>query len=40
VAAADGVVPDDERQLLSEVGKALEMSTAHFRGVLAELSDG
>ena len=40
VAAADGGVTDDERQLLSEVGKALEMSTAHFRGVLAELSDG
>ena len=37
VAAADGVVTDEEQQLMNEVGKALEMSTAHFRGVLAEL---
>jgi tellurite resistance protein len=40
VAAADGVIADEERQLLNEIGKALEMSTAHFKGVLAELGDG
>jgi tellurite resistance protein len=39
VAAADGNVSPEERQLLDEIGKALEMSTAHFRGVVAELAE-
>ena len=34
VAASDGDIPEEEMQLLRDVGKALEMTDAHFNGVL------
>ncbi len=37
VAAADGDIPEEEMQLLRDVGKALEMTDAHFNGVLQSM---
>jgi tellurite resistance protein len=37
VAAADGRITDEESALLTELAAALEMSPAHFKGVLDEL---
>jgi tellurite resistance protein len=40
VAAADGVFADEEMELLAEIGQALLLSKAHYRGLLAELGEG
>lgn len=40
VAAADGHVSDEETALLSELASALEISPAHFKGVVDELLAG
>jgi tellurite resistance protein len=37
VAAADGKFEEQERKLLAEIADAIELSPAHFKGVLAEL---
>ena len=37
VAMADGVMAPEERMLLDEVADALQLSNAHYRGILAEL---
>jgi len=37
VAAADGKITDEESALLSELAAALEMSPAHFKGLVDEL---
>ncbi len=37
VAAADGVFEDAEKKLLADTAKALEVSSAHLNGILAEL---
>ncbi len=37
VAAADGQVSEEERQLLNEVGKALELPSAQFKAVIEGL---
>jgi len=37
IAAADGHVDPSEQQLLEEIGAALELSKAHFRGIMSEL---
>jgi tellurite resistance protein len=37
VAAADGEFRDEERELVGKIGDALEMSSAHVKGVIAEL---
>lgn len=39
IAAADGNVDASERQLLDELGAAMEVSKAHFRGMMAELEE-
>ncbi len=38
VAAADGTIQEEEVELLGQVGKALEMSTAHVSGILADVA--
>lgn len=38
VAAADGEIEDSEFGLLARAAEAMEMSKAHFRGILAELT--
>lgn len=37
VAAADGVFQEEEKVLLSEIGEALQMTDAHFNGVLQSM---
>ena len=37
IAIADGVVDASEQQLLQDIGDALELSPAHFRGIMADL---
>jgi tellurite resistance protein len=37
VAAADGEFQDEEKQLLVEIGKALQMSGAHLNGVISSM---
>jgi tellurite resistance protein len=37
IAAADGEFQDEEKELISRIGKALEMTPAHLNGVIAEL---
>jgi tellurite resistance protein len=37
VAASDGDFADEERELAMEIAKALEMSNAHAKGVIAEV---
>jgi len=37
VAVADGVFQDAEKQLLADTAKALEVSSAHLKGILAEV---
>ena len=39
VAAADGKFEDAEKELLARIAKALELSSAHFRGILAEATE-
>lgn len=38
VAAADGVFQDEEKELLTAIGKALYMTPAHLRGVLQSIT--
>ena len=40
VAAADGEFHDEEVKLLEEMAGALEISQAHFKGIVAELLKG
>ena len=40
VAAADGEFQREEQDFVSEVGKALEVSPAHLKGIIAEVMDG
>jgi hypothetical protein len=37
VAAADGKITDEESALMAELGTALELSPAHFKGIIDEL---
>lgn len=37
VAMADGVMAPEERMLMDEIADALQLSRAHYRGLLAEL---
>lgn len=39
VAAADGHIDQSELDLIAQMGKAMEMSTAHLKGILAEGAD-
>jgi hypothetical protein len=39
VVSAGSEIEDEEMQMLGEVAAALKMSPAHFRGILAEMSD-
>jgi tellurite resistance protein len=39
VAASDGVFQAEEKALLESLAKALEMTSAHYKGVLLELTD-
>jgi tellurite resistance protein len=39
VAAADGHFDDSEMELLVEASKSLEMSSAHLKGILAEMQE-
>lgn len=39
IAASDGFVSDSELELMAEIGKALELSAAHYRGIMADLAD-
>ena len=39
VAAADGEFQDEEKELLAEIGQALQMSSAHVSGVIAAMLD-
>ena len=36
VAAADGELQDEERQLLAEIADVLQMSHAHVQGIFAQ----
>ncbi len=38
VAASDGVLQDEEKDFMGQAANALEMSQAHFRGILTELT--
>jgi uncharacterized tellurite resistance protein B-like protein len=40
VAASDGKVSDEETALLAELASALEMTPAHFKGVIDQLAPG
>ena len=37
IAAADGVVSSEESEMMIEIGKALELTPTHYKGILAEL---
>ncbi len=39
VAASDGTFQEEEKTFMGEVATALEMSPAHFRGILTEMSE-
>ena len=39
IAAADGNVDASEQQLLDDIAEALELSKAHYRGILSELRE-
>ena len=39
VAIADGEFPEEEQALLAQIGEALDMSAAHYRGVLSSLQE-
>jgi tellurite resistance protein len=40
VAAADGKFEDSEKQLLGRIAKSLQMTSAHFQGIVSELTGG
>ena len=37
IATADGSLERRERKMLSEIGKTLEVSSAHFNGIIQEM---
>ena len=37
VAAADGHIDDSELKMISEMGKAMEMSASHLKGILSDI---
>ncbi len=39
IAKADGVVDETEMQMIAQVGETLQLSAAHLRGILAEISN-
>jgi len=39
VAAADGKFEEEEKALLSRMAKALELSAAHYRGIIVEMTE-
>ena len=39
VAAADGKFEEEEKSLLSRIGKALELSPASYRGIIVEMTE-
>jgi len=38
VAAADGTFDEEEKTLLGNIAQAIQMSPAHFRGLMSEMS--
>ena len=38
VAAADGVFQEEEKDMLNEIGESLQMTPAHFSGVIQSMS--
>lgn len=39
VAAADGKFEEEEKSLLSRIAKSLELSPAHYRGIIVEMTE-
>ncbi len=39
IASADGNIDESEKQLLQELGRAMNLTPAHLRGILAELEN-